>query len=245
MTNSLAHPQAVRILLANAKGGCGKTTVCTNLAAYYASQGVCVSLMDYDPQGSSSQWLKARQAKLATIHGVDAFRQHERLTRSWQLHALPQNTEFILIDSPAGLSSSQLEDLLRMADIVLIPITPSAIDIRATTHFIRQVMLSSALKTGQIRAAALANRVKRNTLIYTKLELFLKTLRIPFVTSLRDAQSFIKAAESGCGVMELHELHEEDQKSWIQLIQWLDQQAERVLLQRKQGHEPKTSKIAG
>lgn len=233
MTHHLSHPQAVRILLANAKGGCGKTTLTTNLAAHYAKLGRTVSLLDYDPQGSSSQWLGVRRHDLATIHGIAAFKQQERLTRSWQLHALPQATELIFIDSPAGLNGTQLESLLRQADIVLVPITPSAIDIRATTHFIRQVMLSSALKTGQIRAAAMANRVKRHTLIYSKLEMFLATLRIPFVASLRDAQSYVKAAETGCGIMEMSDLHDADRQSWQALTDWLDQQCQKVLLERQ------------
>ena len=117
------------ILLLNAKGGCGKTTMATNIAAYYAMKGKNVVLADFDPQGSSMDWLDARPADRPPIRGLAAWQSAVRV---------PKNTEYLIMDSPAAVSGRPLANLVQRADSILIPILPSPIDIRAAEHFIGQ-----------------------------------------------------------------------------------------------------------
>ena len=135
----VSHAEPKRILIANAKGGCGKTTLATNTAAYFASQGAKVVLIDHDPQGSSAQWLDARTKNLPSIYSVAAYRKDDNhTTRSFQL-MVPIDTTHIIIDTPAGVSGNVLSDHLRHCDLILMPVVPSVIDIRAATGFIKDV----------------------------------------------------------------------------------------------------------
>lgn len=221
--------QPIRILIANAKGGSGKTTLATNLASFFASHQLVTCLIDFDPQGSSTQWLNARHSELPNIHGVPAYKRTPgQMTRSWQLRNLPVNTTRVIIDTPSGLSGPLLNDLVREADIILIPVTPSPIDIRATTTFIKDVLLSPAFRTKPKQIAALANRVRKNTLVYTKLELFLNSLKIPFIASLRDTQYYVRASEYGLGIHDLENTQKSDELEWEPLIQWISQQIQKV-----------------
>ena len=217
--------QPIRILIANSKGGCGKTTLATNLASHFSAMHNITVLIDFDPQGSSTQWLAARPAGQPKIHGVAAYQKTPgRVTRTWQLRNIPTDTSHIITDSPAGLSSVMLDELIREADIILIPITPSPIDIRAATLFIKDVLLSPAFRAQKKVIAALANRVRKNTLVYEKLELFLNRLNIPFVATLRDTQYYVRASEYGLGIPDLLNPHPIDKIEWERLVSWLDQQ---------------------
>lgn len=219
----ISQPQPIRIVIANAKGGCGKTTLATNLASYYAGLQHKTCLIDFDPQGSSIQWLAARHSELPNIHGVAAFKKTSgQVTRSWQLKSLPADTSRVIIDTPAGLNGLLLNDLIREADIILVPVTPSPIDIRATTTFIKDVLLSTSFRGRPKHIAALANRVRKNTLVYTKLELFLNSLKIPFVATLRDTQYYVRASEYGLGIHDLENTQTSDELEWKPLIEWLD-----------------------
>ena len=221
-TRTLSHEQPRRILIANAKGGCGKTTVAINAAAYLAKQKNKVALIDYDPQGSSSQWLSVRNEKLPCIYSVAAFRRCEvNTTRSYQLN-VPSNTTHIIIDTPAGLTGNVLSDHLRHCDVILIPVVPSAIDIRAATSFIKDVLLSPGFRQKPKPIAVIANRVKSNTLGYKKLGLFLNSLNIPFISTLRDTQHYVRAAELGMGIHDFSQPHEKDLSDWQSLINWLN-----------------------
>ena len=119
-----------RILLLNAKGGCGKTTIATNLAGYFADRGLVTALMDYDPQGSSTVWLNLRDAGRPDIVGIAAYERRRGVTRSFQLH-LPNKVDRIVIDAPSGVSGLQLVDYIQMAETILVPVLPSPIDIHA------------------------------------------------------------------------------------------------------------------
>jgi chromosome partitioning protein len=212
-----------RVLIANAKGGCGKTTIATNIASHYAAQGKNVRLFDYDAQGSSLEWYRRRGNNYPLIHGVDASRRPDNhMTRSWQVR-VPPETDVVVLDTSAGIDVSELAAMFNENDCLIIPVLPSPIDIHATAHFIKDILLIGKARKKQIRVAVVANRVRKNTLMYHALERFLFTLKIPFVTSLRDTQFYSKAIELGCGVQELkHPQVKQDQQQWAPLFRWLD-----------------------
>ncbi len=222
----------VRIMIANAKGGCGKTTMATNLASYFSRQGEVTALIDYDPQGSSMDWLQARDQHLPKISGVPAFQRHvpSASTRVWSLR-VPANTSRVILDTPAGLAGNELSDLIQQADLIVIPVIPSAIDIRAATGFIRDVLLSRAYRINPKPIAVVANRVRKNTLIYAKLERFLNSLQIPFIAALRDTQFYVRASEHGLGLIDFDQQDSKDEKEWQPLLQWLSNTIENIRLQ--------------
>lgn len=212
-----------KVVVLNPKGGSGKTTLATNLAAYYANAGGKVALMDYDPQGSSARWVAARGSDRPPIELVKAFeRNNVRTTRSWQLHTSLDATH-VIVDTPAGTNRESLEDFTRDADAVLIPVLPSEIDIHAASRCIGDLLLCAKIKPRDGRIGVVANRVKKNTRIYQALLRFLKALEIPFIASLRDAQSYVHAAGQGQGIFELPRYRvKADIESWQPLIAWLD-----------------------
>jgi chromosome partitioning protein len=216
-------PTPKRILVANAKGGSGKTTIATNLSSYFAARDEQCALIDFDPQGSASQWLTLRQSDRSKIHGVSAFKKSTtQVTRTWYLRNLPSDTTKVVIDTPAGLTGMLLNDLVRECDFIVIPVTPSPIDIRATTFFIKELFLTAAYRTNPRRIAVVANRVRKNTLVYSKLELFLKSLKIPFICSFRDTQFYIRASEYGLGIHDLKNAQKSDVTDWQKLVDWID-----------------------
>lgn len=209
------------ILVLNSKGGCGKTTLATNLASLYSAGGLNTVLMDYDPQGSSLLWHKLRDDRLPPIKLIDATRIHQGQTRTWQL-AVPPETERLIIDAPAGVDGGRLQDMLRRADVIVVPVTPSPIDIHATSDFIRDLLLVGKVRSLGVHVGVVANRVRRNTPLYAPLQHFLSSLKIPFVTSLTDTENYIKAAETGRGIYELADdeaILEREQ--WLPLVRWL------------------------
>ena len=213
-----------RILLLNAKGGCGKTTIATNLAGYFADRGLVTALMDYDPQGSSTVWLNLRDAGRPDIVGIAAYERRRGVTRSFQLH-LPNKVDRIVIDAPSGVSGLQLVDYIQMAETILVPVLPSPIDIHAAAHFIQDLLLIGKVRSKGIRLGIVANRVRENTLVFKDLERFLSTLGIPLVAKLRDSQNHIRAAEQGLAVHELQGRRiDQDRERWDALVRWLSEE---------------------
>lgn len=211
-----------RILITNAKGGCGKTTIATNIASHFASTGKVVRLFDHDSQGSSLQWLKRRPPEFAQIHGVDASRRPDNhMTRSWQLR-VPMDTDVVVIDTPAAIDVSELASMFLENDFLVIPVLPSPIDIHAAAYFIKDLLLVGKARKRQINVAVVANRVRKNTLMFHTLERFLFSLKIPFVSTFRDTQNYSRAIEQGIGIQEIrHSRIKTDQEQWAPLIRWL------------------------
>ncbi|WP_426415654.1 AAA family ATPase [Aestuariirhabdus sp. LZHN29] len=218
------HQPPLRLLIANAKGGSGKTTIATNLAAYFAQQGDSIVLYDHDPQGSSQLWLKQRPDDSPAIRGIDACRPHSvSQTRSWQLR-VPDDCRKVIIDSPAAIKDADLRPLIRQADVILVPVLPSSIDIRAAADFIKTLMLTPEHLQRPGRICVVANRVRRNTLSQEKLKAFLNCLSIPYLTTLRDTQNYVAASELGLGVHELRGRRtQRDRQEWQPLIDWVEQ----------------------
>lgn len=212
-----------RILITNAKGGCGKTTIATNIASHYAQQGLNVRLFDHDNQGSSIAWNNRRPDRLNRIHGVDASKNVDhRMTRSWQLRVTP-DTDISVIDSPAGIEVTELATLFQQNDAVLIPVLPSPIDIHATAHFIKELLTIGKARKRMVRLAIVANRVRKNTIMYRALERFLFSLNIPFISSLSDTQLYTRAFELGVGVQELKSPRNRIvREQWAPIIRWID-----------------------
>ena len=212
-----------RIIVINTKGGCGKTTIATNLASQYASQGLVTALMDYDPQGSSTRWLKLRPKDKESIYGINAHqRQSLQSTRTWQMR-IPAETERLIIDAPAGVTGEALHGFVQRVDTILIPVLPSPIDIHSATAFIKDLLLIGKVRNLGVRVGVIANRTRKNTLVYQSLERFLGSLNLPFVTSLRDTQHYVHAFQRGIGIQEMWDKRvEQDKMSWVPIMNWLE-----------------------
>lgn len=224
-----------RILVLNAKGGCGKTTIATNLAGYYASRGRSTTLLDYDPQGSSMRWLSLRDPERPSIHGIAAYQRRRDVTRAFQM-SMPLNTEVAILDAPAGVAGLTLAEYVQRVDTILLPVLPSPIDIHAAAHFIQDLLLVGKARASGTRIAIVANRVRENTLVFKELGRFLENLNLPLVATLRDSQTHIRAAEQGLAIHELESTDTtKDKVRWSLLISWLDEIAGQLDTPRGRG----------
>ena len=205
----------------NPKGGSGKTTIATNIAAHYATQGRAVVLLDEDPQGSSTRWLSKRPETAAPIHGISSGEPLSGVTRSFAMR-IPPETERIVVDTSAALADLSLIDATRGADRIIVPVMPSDIDIHAATRCIASLLLKAKVDRHDNRLAIVANRVKTNTLVFKSLMKFLGALDIPLAGLLRDTQFYVHAASAGLGVHELGNVQRKDLTQWIPLIDWIE-----------------------
>ncbi|MGE3480396.1 MAG: AAA family ATPase [Gammaproteobacteria bacterium] len=202
------------ILVLNAKGGCGKTTLATNIASFYAAQGQRVTLADFDPQHSSLDWLAARPSVHPPIAGIAADEAGMRVG---------SNCDCLVMDAPAAVHGREITNLVKRAQSVLMPVLPSPLDMRAAARFIEELLVAGKVSRRETKVAVVANRVRENTLIYHALERFLKRLDIPLIATLRDTQNYIRAAERGLGIFELApSLVEPDLQQWKSLTRWLN-----------------------
>lgn len=211
-----------RIVVLNPKGGSGKTTVAINLAACYAARGELPVLMDCDPQGSAARWVRKRPAERPAIHLVSAHERDSRTTRAFQLR-IPTNATRVIVDTAAALDAHAMPDLVRNADKILVPVLPSDIDIHACSRCVANLLLVAKVKRRERRLGIIANRVKRNTLVYGSLTRFLETLDVPIVATLRDSQNYLRGAELGLGLHEMKQYQvAEDLLQWQSLLDWLE-----------------------
>jgi chromosome partitioning protein len=208
------------ILVVNAKGGVGKTTITTNLASYFASRDIATTIADYDPQGSSLNWLRQRGSECRKISGADmAARSSMGLANGRR--QIPRETRQLIIDAPAGPSRLMLQDLLARTQSILIPVAPSSIDVHATANFIKELLLVGHVRFRNIRLAVIANRVRSSRPVYAPLERFVASLGISFLSRVSDSEVYIDAAESGLGIYDLPaEACSEELREFLPIVRW-------------------------
>ncbi len=202
------------ILVLNAKGGCGKSTIATNLASYFASErGEKVVLADYDPQESSLAWLETRDKKWPHIEGVAAYKDPLRVAK---------DTDYVIMDAPARVHGKELTQLMRKAETVLFPVLPSPIDMRAAKKYMEELMKNGRVTRKEVKIGVIANRVRDNTIIFSDLYYFIKAMKLPYVATLRDRQNYIRAEERGIGIFEMAPSQVYyDLEDWEPLTKWL------------------------
>jgi chromosome partitioning protein len=212
-----------RIVILNPKGGCGKSTIATNLAACYAKRGAKPAIMDCDPQGSTMAWLDRRADDLPAIHGIAAFKKTMQATRSWQLR-VPEGTDNLIVDSPASINHDDLRELSGGATSIIVPILPSPMDIHAASQCIADLLLVAKVDRRDRKLAVVANRTRKNTKSFKRLMRFLDSLGIPIIAVLRDTQNYIHSAENGVGVHEMRPPSRvrSDVEQIDKIVRWLD-----------------------
>jgi chromosome partitioning protein len=208
------------ILILNPKGGSGKSTVATNIASYFATQGKNVTLADCDPQGSSQDWHAARSESRNSINCA--------VLKKTSLE-IPKGTEILVMDTPAGVTDSRLNKFLSQAQTMVMPILASPIDMRAAERFLEELFSLKGTINNKIKIATVANRVREDTLAAAKLEHYLTHIKLPngkklpFMTMLRQSQNYIRAAEKGLGIFELAPSKTYyDREQWEPLVRWLN-----------------------
>ena len=202
------------IMIANAKGGSGKTTLATNLASYFAAQKQKVVLMDYDEQSSSLDWLSERSAGKPAIQGIAAFKKNPEKAK--------RNTDIVIMDVPAGIRGGELSRLIRKAQTILIPVLPSPIDMRAAEKYIAEIKKSAPVAQKKAKIALVANRAREITNISSELEEILRQQKVPYLTMLRDSQNYVRAADRGLGIYDMGPAATAvDREQWTPIIKWI------------------------
>lgn len=201
------------IAVLNAKGGCGKTTIATNLAAALAWEGYQVALGDLDPQQSSADWSAVRPETYPEIISLNAAEGPVRA---------PSGTDFLILDSPAGIHGPEMGNLVRRAQTVLVPMLPSYIDMNAAHRFLGHLFSLKPVVGGDAKVGLVANRVKPHTIIYRELKGFLGHYKVPIIGRLRDSMNYVRAFESGLSVNDLPAyLAEHDWEEWETIVKWV------------------------
>lgn len=206
------------VVVANPKGGVGKTTFATHVAGYFASQGHATMLGDIDKQQSSRWWLAQRPSAANKIDTWDV--NPDRIARP------PKGTTHVVLDSPAGLHGWRFKESLSMAQALVIPLQPSVFDMAATKAFVDDV--KAFVKTEKwphkLRVALVGTRVDERTLAAEKLHGFVETLGIPWLGSLRNTQNYLHLAAHGLTVFDVAPSRvEKDLVQWQPICEWLDQ----------------------
>ncbi|MBM4226849.1 MAG: chromosome partitioning protein [Gammaproteobacteria bacterium] len=211
------------ILVLNAKGGSGKTTLATNIAGYFADRGDSVALADFDVQHSSLDWLAARSEawgeQRPAIRGLDAANQGLKV---------PSSVDVLVMDAPAATHAEALGALVKRAQTIVIPVIPSPVDMRAAEHFIAELMAVRVVDRHEVKIATVANRAREGTQAMTGLGEYLDALKLPggrklpFLATLRASVNYLKAAERGLSIFEFAPAATQvDRDCWAPLTRWL------------------------
>ncbi len=199
------------VLIANPKGGSGKTTVATNLAGYFATRGRRVVLADLDRQQSAMEWLQRRPYRLPLIRPADEKKYRQEKSAEW-----------MIIDSPAGLRGDKLTEAIKAADWVIVPVQPSAFDIGATRDFLEVLREEKAIRKQKTFVAMAGIRVDARTRTAANLQAFMESTGLPILTYLREAQVYRLAAEQGASLFDIRPSQvARDLQQWSPLLHWL------------------------
>ena len=202
------------VLVANPKGGAGKTTMATNLAGHFANEGLKVTLCDLDRQQSSLRWMAFRDPEVAPVTGYFGGNQISL--------NLPQSADWAILDAPAGLQGYKLTDYLRTVDKVVVPLVPSIFDMAATEDFLN--MIRSELRGRRNALGIVAMRVDPRTKAAAMLEEYLQHFDIPILAYLRNTQNYVNVAASGLTIFDPPRArHRRDVEQWQGLLNWLKQ----------------------
>jgi chromosome partitioning protein len=215
----------VRILVINGKGGCGKTTVATNLATAYANLGRRVALLDYDAQASSTDWWQHRPETLPAIHLVEAHRRAAMYTTRVFQTRLPVETDTVVVDTPSAVSERELPDLLKGADAIVVPLLPSPIDVRAGCNFLRLLLGHRCYRASPVPVGVVANRVRPDTLKISRLDEFVAELGLPTIAAFQDSAVYTQLVDNGCGLFDLEDADSAAREwaEWERLLEWLEE----------------------
>lgn len=201
-----------QIFIANPKGGCGKTTISTQIAGFYANQGYRVLLVDHDAQRSSSDWLTSRPAVCSPIQ--------LKATRV-EIPVADNEAEVVVHDMPAAWSLDHVADIIHAGDKVLVPVLSSPTDIKACLRFLMELYRSGIFEA-DIRMGMIANRSREHTRYFKVLIEFLERLESPLVASLRDTQNYVRAMDRGLTIFDLPESRVmTDLAQWQPIFEWL------------------------
>ena len=203
------------ILVASSKGGAGKSTVSTNLAAYFAVEGKATALLDADRQKSATHWCEKRAHMESAVLPLDGTR------RGWD-KSLPEGIQRMVVDAPAGAMGEDLVAFLDIADAVIVPVLPSAIDLEATVPFLNTLVAHPRVKKGKLPVGIVANRLKPRTSASQQAVAQLKAWPYPVVGELRDTQAYVLMAALGKSLFDYHsEQIRSHQEDWAPLLRWL------------------------
>jgi len=206
------------ILVANPKGGSGKTTLATNIAGWLAGKRQKVALADADPQHSSAQWLTRRPALFPKVEAADNEERRKELE--------DRGIQWLVLDSAAGVHGEALRDGVRRADILLVPVSPSVFDTSATERFLGTIAEYKAVKQGDLAVGLIAMRVDSRTHAAGELDEFLGSLDFPRVANLRDTQVYVHCARDGLSIFDLPRSRaEQDTEQWRPLTRWIARHA--------------------
>lgn len=205
----------LKVLVASSKGGCGKTTVSTNLAAHYAVDGKATVLVDCDRLGSSKRWCEHRAGLASAVLPIDGTR------RGWQ-DKVPTDAQRVIVDTPAGIHPDQVAELLDWIDAVVVPVLPSPFDLEATAPFLNELAELKPIKRGKVPVAVVANRLKPWTNASQQALGEIKGFPFPIVAQLRDTQGYVMATGMGKSLFDYHsEYVRHHQDDWKPLLRWL------------------------
>lgn len=201
------------VLVANPKGGAGKTTLSTNLAGAFANQNRSVTLCDLDRQQSALRWMAFRDAALPPVTGYFGGGQI--------VLNLPQEADWVVLDAPAGLQGYKLSDYLRVVDKVIVPLVPSVFDMAATEDFLNSIR--SELRGSRGKIGVVAMRVDPRTRAAGMLEEYMRHFDLPILAYLRNTQNYVNVAAQGMTVFDPPKArHKRDVAQWEPLLEWLE-----------------------